>query len=209
MLAGTARWGSFIAATALTGPARAGLQSAAANAARLGLRDLSARGAWRTAAALVPGGSAAVAGGQGARALAAKALGVAPEAGKTWQRAVMRGAEFGVEGGLMEAQMAVTDALLEDSELSAEMILARGAQGALVGMGLGAAASLTRGGWRSVAEWKEGRKSAAERLVTSEVERAESLIPGPDADAGEVFDAVMRMSDNEFSSWVAAHNGSP
>ena len=61
MLAGTARWGSFVAATALTGGGRAVaggaaktiVPSMAANTVRVGLHDLSARSAWRTAAALV------------------------------------------------------------------------------------------------------------------------------------------------------------
>ncbi|MCP4242169.1 MAG: hypothetical protein GY772_16560, partial [bacterium] len=216
MLAGTARWGSFVAATALTGggravaggAAKAIVPSIAANTVRVGLHDLSARSAWRTAAALVPGGSAAVAAGQGARKATAKLFGVSAEAGNVGQRAAMRAAEFGVEGGLMEAQIAVTDAMLEDTELSAELILSRGATGALLGMGLGAAASAAGGAWRGLGKFREGRKSPAERLITEDVERVAATIPGPDANVGEIFESVMRMSDTEFDAWRASHKGS-
>ncbi len=207
MLAGTARWGSFAAATALSLGGRAAA-SGAANTVRVGLHDLGARSAWRTAAALIPGGSASVAAGQAARRAAAKRMGVAPEAGTVAQRMGMRAAEFGVEGGLMEMQIAATDAMLEDTELSAEMILSRGATGALLGMGMGAAASAAGGAWRGVGKLREGRKSPAERLITEDVERVAATIPGPDANLGEVFESVMRMSDTEFDAWRASHKGS-
>ena len=62
----------------------------------------------------------------------------------------LRGAEWGVEGALMEAQFAVTDAMLEDTELSAEYIMSRAGMGAVMGLGLGAAASAAGGAWRGL-----------------------------------------------------------
>ncbi len=217
LLAGTARWGAFAAATALTGGGRAALQAGgkaalamrAGNTARVALHDLGARQAWRAAGSLIPGGSASVAAGQGARALAARAMGIAPTAGTVGQRMALRGAEWGVEGALMEAQFAVTDAMLEDTELSAEYIMSRAGLGAVMGLGLGAAASAAGGAWRGLTKFREGPKNATERLITQDLEEAAGMMPGPEMDAAESVARIMAMSDTQFDAWRSAHTGAP